>query len=207
MAVLPNLQRYLPHEQVDAIFISHEHWDHCLDLYPLFLAAFSGLIPSRRCRSWRPQGLRSTSVRLTTRKGSLRCGRSFEFRAVEPGVDVEFGPFAMQTRLLPHWVPNLGMRLEADDTVLAYTGDTWTSREIETLAHEADVLIAEASWLNGQDEGRDPYLTARQAGIHAAAANVGRLLLAHFWPTNDREASREQASEVFDGRSCWPRKD
>jgi hypothetical protein len=24
MAVLPNLQRYLPHEQVDAIFISHE---------------------------------------------------------------------------------------------------------------------------------------------------------------------------------------
>jgi hypothetical protein len=24
MAVLPNLQRYLPHEQVDAIFLSHE---------------------------------------------------------------------------------------------------------------------------------------------------------------------------------------
>jgi ribonuclease BN (tRNA processing enzyme) len=62
------------------------------------------------------------------------------------------------------------------------------------------VLIAEASSLNGQDEGRNPYhLTARQAGIHAGAANVGRLPLAHFWPTNDREASREQASEVFDG--------
>jgi len=62
------------------------------------------------------------------------------------------------------------------------------------------VLIAEASWLNGQDEGREPYhLTARQAGIHAAKANVGRLLLAHFWPTNDREVSRAQAAEVFDG--------
>jgi ribonuclease BN (tRNA processing enzyme) len=134
--------------------------------------------------------------------------KSFEFRAVEPGVDVELGPFAMQTRLLPHWVPNLGVRLEADDTVLAYTGDTWTSREIETLAHEADVLIAEASWLNGQDEGRGPYhLTARQAGIHPAAANVGRLLLAHFWPANVGEALASRHRRCSMPRSCWPRKD
>jgi ribonuclease BN (tRNA processing enzyme) len=31
------------------------------------------------------------------------------------------------------------------------------------------------------------------------AANVGRLVLAHFWPTNDREVSREQAAEVWGG--------
>src|SRR6266511_1133876 len=40
MAVVPNLQRYLPHEQIEALFISHEPWDHCLHLYPLFLARF-----------------------------------------------------------------------------------------------------------------------------------------------------------------------
>src|SRR4029450_1981680 len=40
MAVLPNLQRYLPPEQADAFFISPEHGDHCLDLYPLSLARF-----------------------------------------------------------------------------------------------------------------------------------------------------------------------
>jgi ribonuclease BN (tRNA processing enzyme) len=200
MAVLPNLQRYLPHEQVDAIFISHEHWDHCLDLYPLFLARFFRADPIPPLPILAPAGVFDRLAALEDEEGVLEMQKSFDFRAVEPGVDVELGPFAVHTRLLPHWVPNLGVRLESDDTVLAYTGDTGTSGEIETLAHEADVLIAEASWLNGQDEGRDPYhLTARQAGIHAAAANVGRLLLAHFWPTNDREASREQASEVFDG--------
>jgi ribonuclease BN (tRNA processing enzyme) len=46
MAVLPNLQRYLPHEQIDAIFISHEHWDHCLDLYFEVHAACLGLSPA-----------------------------------------------------------------------------------------------------------------------------------------------------------------
>lgn len=200
MAVLPNLQRYLPHEQVDAIFISHEHWDHCLDLYPLFLARFFRADPIPPLPVLAPAGVFDRLAALEDEEGILEMRKSFEFRAVEPGVDVELGPFAMHTRLLPHWVPNLGVRLEADDTVLAYTGDTGTSGEIETLAHEADLLIAEASWLNGQDEGRDPYhLTARQAGIHAAEANVGRLLLAHFWPTNDREVSREQAAEVFDG--------
>ena len=133
-------------------------------------------------------------------EGAGEIRKSFEFRKVEPGVDFEVGPFAVRTSLLPHWVPNLGVRLEAENRALAYTGDTGTSRDIETLAREADVLIAEASWLDGQDEGRDPYhLTARQAGIHAVGANVGGLVLAHFWPTNDREVSREQAAEVWEG--------
>jgi ribonuclease BN (tRNA processing enzyme) len=200
MAVLPNLQRYLPHEQIDAIFISHEHWDHCLDLYPLFLARFFHPDPLPPLPVFAPAGVFDRLAAMEDEEGVVEIRKSFEFREVEPGVDFEVGPFAVRTSLLPHWVPNLGVRLEAEDRVLAYTGDTGTSRDIETLAREADVLIAEASWLDGQDEGRDPYhLTARQAGIHAVGANVGRLVLAHFWPTNDREVSREQAAEVWEG--------
>jgi ribonuclease BN (tRNA processing enzyme) len=200
MAVLPNLQRYLPHEQIDAIFISHEHWDHCLDLYPLFLARFFRPDPLPPLPVLAPAGVFDRIAAMEDEEGVAEIRKSLEFREVEPGVDFELGPFAVRTSLLPHWVPNLGVRLEAEDTALAYTGDTGTSSDIETLAREADVLIAEASWLDGQDEGRDPYhLTARQAGIHAVGANVGRLVLAHFWPTNDREVSRQQAAEVWEG--------
>jgi ribonuclease BN (tRNA processing enzyme) len=147
-----------------------------------------------------PAGVFDRLAAMEDEEGVVEIRKSFEFREVEPGVDFEAGPFAVRTSLLPHWVPNLGVRLEAEDRALAYTGDTGTSKDIETLARRADVLIAEASWLDGQDEGRDPYhLTARQAGIHAVGANVGRLVLAHFWPTNDREVSREQAAEVWEG--------
>jgi ribonuclease BN (tRNA processing enzyme) len=42
-------------------------------------------------------------------------------------------------------------------------------------------------------------LTAREAGQAAAAAGARRLLLSHFWPDNDRQASRVAASAVFGG--------
>src|SRR6266511_5082178 len=146
MAVLPNLQRYLPHEQIDAMFISHEHWDHCLDLYPLFLARFFRPDPLPPLPVLAPAGVFDRIAAMEDEEGAVEIRKSFEFREVEPGVDFEVGPFAVRTSLLPHWVPNLGVRLEAEDTALAYTGDTGTSSDIEALAREADVLIAEASW-------------------------------------------------------------
>jgi ribonuclease BN (tRNA processing enzyme) len=42
-------------------------------------------------------------------------------------------------------------------------------------------------------------LTAREAGEYAQAAGARRLLLTHFWPGIDRDASLRQAAETFDG--------
>src|SRR5512132_2245969 len=71
MAVLPNLQRYLPHEQIDAIFISHEHWDHCLDLYPLFLARFFRDEPIPPLPVLAPAGVFDRLAALEDREGVL----------------------------------------------------------------------------------------------------------------------------------------
>jgi len=35
--------------------------------------------------------------------------------------------------------------------------------------------------------------------VHAREAGAGLLLLTHIWPTSDREISRAQAAEEFDG--------
>lgn len=71
---------------------------------------------------------------------------------------------------------------------------------MEVLARGADVLVAEASWLDDQGEGEPPiHVTARQAAQHAVRADVPRLVPSHFWPTNNRELSRAQAAEAFDG--------
>ena len=51
----------------------------------------------------------------------------------------------------------------------------------------ADVLLCEASFLDGPDLPPDLHLTARQAAEHAARAGVGRLVLTHLVPWNDRE--------------------
>jgi ribonuclease BN (tRNA processing enzyme) len=194
-----NLQLHVPYEKLDAVVISHEHIDHCIDLYPMYIA-----------RSFHPEplpplplyGHKRVFERLTAledAEGAAEMRRIFEVHEVEPGQDFEVGPFRVSAQLLPHWVPNLGMRFQADGTTLVYTGDTGPADELPKLAREADLLVSEASWMEVKP-GRDPYhLTAAQAGEHAARAGAARLLLSHFWPGSDREASRQQAAEAYDG--------
>ena len=94
----------------------------------------------------------------------------------------------------------MGMRITADGATVAYTGDTGPSEEIEALARGADVMVAEASWLDGQGERMGPiHLTSRQAAEHASRAGVPHLVLSHFWPTVDRDLSRAQAAEAYQG--------
>ena len=120
-----------------------------------------------------------------------------------PGPAYELGPFRLESRLLPHFVPNAGVRLSADGLTVAYTGDTGPDPGLAELGRDADVFVVEASDRNQQDRsaptGPQMHLTARQAGEAAAAADAHRLLLTHFWPENDRELSRASAGEVYGG--------
>ena len=196
-ATLPRLLGLIGAEQVDAVFISHGHPDHCADLNPLLRA--------RTLRDDKPVPLpvyalpgALDAVLALDRPGMLDDAYvRHEFTA---GARLEIGPFQAETRLLPHWVPNAGVRLTAGGRVLAYTGDTGPSPEVVELARGADLLLAEASYVDQVPEDSEHDLTsARQAGRQAAEAGVGRLLLTHFWPGTDRTAARAAAGAGYDG--------
>jgi ribonuclease BN (tRNA processing enzyme) len=71
------------------------------------------------------------------------------------------------------------------------------------LAAGADVLLCEATWPSRGPGGIAPspgiHLTGREAGEHAAAAGVGRLLLTHIAVWHDPDEVLAEAKEVFDG--------
>jgi len=67
------------------------------------------------------------------------------------------------------------------------------------LADGADVLLSEASFVDGPGLPPDLHLTARQAGQHAARAGVGELVLTHLVAWNDPAVSMRQAAEAFTG--------
>jgi ribonuclease BN (tRNA processing enzyme) len=60
-----------------------------------------------------------------------------------------------------------------------YTGDTGPCPDVVALAAGADVLLAEAAHPDRPGLPPDLHLTGREAGEHAVAAGVGRLLLTH----------------------------
>ena len=106
------------------------------------------------------------------------------------------GPFELSGLLLPHHVPNAGIRLETDGLVLAYTGDCGPNPRLAELGRDADLFIVEAT----DRPGHSPHLmTSADAGRWAARAGARRLMLTHFWPGNDRARAVSAARVHFDG--------
>jgi ribonuclease BN (tRNA processing enzyme) len=117
------------------------------------------------------------------------------------GGRLDIGPFHAQTRLLPHWIPNAGIRLTAGGRVLAYTGDTGPSPDVVELARGADLLLAEATYVDQVPEDSWRYLTsARQAGRQARDAEVRHLVLTHLQPGTDATAAQAAARDGYDGQ-------
>ena len=62
----------------------------------------------------------------------------------------------------------------------------------------ADLLISESSLLTSYGFPEiSSHLTAKQAGIIAKEANVGALMLTHFWPDELPEKYVEEAKSIF----------
>lgn len=197
MGTLSNLQLRVPHERLDALLMTHEHLDHCLDLAPLTVARVFHPEPLPPLPLYAPAGVFDRVAALESEQRRQEMRALYDVR--EPGDAFEVGPFRITTLELPHMVRNLGFRLEAGGAAVAYTGDTGPSEEIEVLAKGVDLLMSEASWEDDDGILVEGHLTARQAAEHAAAAGAGSLLLTHFWQTVNRDRARELAVAAFHG--------
>jgi ribonuclease BN (tRNA processing enzyme) len=189
---MANLQRHVALGEVDAVAVSHRHFDHFLDLYPYFLAMRydrPGKVPL-----FAPPGMFEHALHLEEDLGEV-----FDPRVIEPGATFEAGPFRLRTAPMRHPVPTLGMRIEADGRVLAYTADTGPCDEAVEVARGADLLLSEATWLDPRPSLGPIHLTAEEAGQLAARAEAGRLVLTHIWPATDRDRVAERAAAVFAG--------
>jgi ribonuclease BN (tRNA processing enzyme) len=197
-ATFPQLLKHTTAEALDAVIFTHGHPDHCADLNPLLRArALGGNNPPPLPLFCPPRAL--NAVLALDRPGMLDS--AYTATEFEPGESFAIGPFRVETRLLPHWLPNAGLRLTAESSeTLVYTGDTGPSPAIVELAEGADIFIAEATYPEHVPADSTAFLSsAAQAGRYAAAANVGQLLLAHLHPGQSREESLNAARRSYSG--------
>lgn len=188
---------------VDAVIVTHQHADHMLDLHGLFRARWFGRRGAPALPLYAPPGVLDQVMGLEEDdRGAVR--RVFRWHRLPAG-PYEVGPFLLESWALPHFVLNAGVRLSSPDLTVAYTGDTGPDPALAVLGRNADLFVVEATDPYQQrattpaPKGRTMHLTARSAGEVAADAHARRLLLTHFWPGNDREASRAAARAAFAG--------
>ena len=198
-ATLPRLLEYIDAADVDAVLVTHGHPDHCADLNPLLRARVLSDHPPAPLPAYALPGALDAVLALDTRM--FARSDPVAVTDIEPGRPFAIGAFSVETRLLPHYIPNAGVRLTAGGATVAYTGDCGADPGVVELARDSDVLIADATYV---DDEIDPDVvgmlgTAREAGLQAEAAGTGRLVLTHLWPGTDPESSRAAARAGFAG--------
>jgi ribonuclease BN (tRNA processing enzyme) len=191
---LPRLLEHCPGGAVDAVVITHEHSDHCVDLNGLFRARYLGDDRARISLYSTPGVL--TRVAGLEPEGEL--AEVFDIHAL-PG-SYEFGPFRLDSVSLPHLVPNAGVRLSTVEHTVAYTGDTLPDAALAELGTDADLYIVNASAPEPPPPGtRRAVLSAAEAAEWAERARAKRLLLSHFRPGIDRAEVVARAARSFTG--------
>ena len=193
------LQRSIGLLDIDAVYVSHLHADHCLDLVGLSYARrYHPDGETRPLPVYGPAGLADRICAAFEAPPPDRLAPVYDFREVPVGTR-SIGPFHVTTARMNHPVECHGLRVEADGRSLVYSGDTGATPRLVALAEGADVLLCEASWPDAPDRPGGLHLSGREAGEHAAAAAVGRLLLTHVVPWADRDGIAEEARRGYDG--------
>lgn len=185
---------------VEAVLISHLHPDHCFDVAGFYVARrYHPDGPRPRIPVYGPRGI---GARLAQAYGIDRpegMQQEFEFHEWFDGAAYDIGPLRVTVARVAHPVECYAMRVEHGGRSLVYSGDTAPSDALVSLARGADLLLCEASYVEGTDNRPGLHLTGREAGEHAAKAGVGRLVLTHIPPWYDAAQALEGATTAFEG--------
>ncbi|MER7998586.1 MBL fold metallo-hydrolase [Streptomyces sp. NPDC095613] len=198
---LGELQRHIGLYDLDAIFLSHLHADHCIDMCGYFVARYYRF-DGGRCDAIPVYGPEGTEQRLTTAYADTPSDKSmsevFDFRTLEAG-SFRIGPLSVRTERVAHPVETFAIRIEHGGRSLTYSGDTGVCDPLVELARDTDLFLCEAAYTYGKEDIAGLHLNGREAGAHAARAGARRLVLTHIPPWTDAERNLADARAVFQG--------
>ncbi|MGH2758327.1 MAG: MBL fold metallo-hydrolase [Actinomycetota bacterium] len=193
------LQQVISYGDIAALVLTHGHADHVADVLPLMYAlGFDPVTPvAAALPVYAPVDV-ETSLKWPLGGRSLEMFKSvFEFRHIkEPFTfgDMRFASFSTR-----HPAETHGLRVSVGDRSVVYTSDTALYPELADDCRDADVLICEATYVDGVEAAPGVHLWARQAGQVARDAGAKRLILSHIWSTFDPEQAVREAAEEYDG--------
>lgn len=186
-----HLQEHVSVDDLDAVVITHEHPDHCVDVYGLHILLRYGL-DRAGFPIFGPEGLEGHLGQLVDGD----WGDTFAWHTIDEGACTTVGEIVLRFSRTDHPPPTYAVEASAGGKRLVYTADTGPRWTVGAFAAGADLVLSEATYLDGKAPAYQ-HLTAREAGIGAREAGARRLVLTHLWPGVDRRAAVAEGSEAF----------
>ncbi|CAA9400808.1 MAG: Metal-dependent hydrolases of the beta-lactamase superfamily III [uncultured Nocardioides sp.] len=195
---LGQLHRYADPLQVDAVFLSHLHADHCLDMCGYYvMRKYHPTGAQPRIPVWGPADTPGRMARAYDLPLDPGMSEEFDFRP--HGGPVGIGPVVVETLPVVHPVDAFATRVTVGGRSLVYSGDTGPCDQLTAFADGVDVLLCEASFRDAETNPPELHMTGSECGTTAAAAGVGRLVLTHVPPWHDRQTAYAEARTTWDG--------
>lgn len=188
-----NLLGYIDYPELDAIVLTHDHPDHTTDV---FMAYHARLYGQKEALPKIP--LFAPQQTLDKLLAFASVDEAFDLHPVTSQQSVELGGATISFHRMAHPGETLGVRVEFDGGVFAYSADSGPDGELDALSKDADVFICEVTFQKG-DEGWDGHMLASEAAEIAARNNVAHLVLTHLPPSRDLGLSLQQAHASAEG--------
>lgn len=220
------LQAGIAPAEIERLFLTHLHYDHCVDYSHLVLCRWSepretaanlrvtGPVGTRRMTDllFGPDGVWAADVatRPPAATGNQWTDPCPAVAEVGHGATVEGNGWRVHAAEVEHFRPHLvalAYRIEAGERSIVLGGDSGPSGALVALAGGADVLVHMSYYLDGTEVSPQ---TARFCSSHldaartAQAARAGTLILVHVDERIDRpdvlDRMVTEARAVFDGQ-------
>lgn len=193
--VVSKLQNFTSLEKLNAVILSHYHHDHIADLgvlqYGRMIKGILGEVDKELPIYGHIQD--QDNFEKLTREGVTK-GIAYSSEQT-----LQAGPFSIQFMRTNHPTVCYAMRLTAGDNSVVFTADTTYMEEFIDFSSNADLLIAESSFYDGQDAAPAGHMTCTEAAAIAQRANVGQLLLTHLPHFGNVDELLVQASSLYKG--------
>lgn len=191
-ATLIELEKKIDPLKLDAVVLSHYHYDHIADVG--VLQYYRQLHSSKEAKPILPIYGNEEDPRHFEELNLAGISKGYGY--AEETI-LHLGPFTLTFLPTIHPVPCYAIRIhdEVSGNDLCFTGDSGYLPELADFAHGAKVFLADTYLFNGH-ERHVAHLTAGEAGELAVKAAVEQLILTHLPQEGDLEVLKYQAQEA-----------
>lgn len=190
--VLARLSRHCSWDELDAVVLSHLHFDHMSDMLPMqYALQFHPRKPLPVYAPAEPENIRS-----------MLNAPVFDLHRIHASLDLQIGNMRLRFAPTRHPVECYAVRVECEGRVFGYTGDSNTLPELADFLSGADVLLADAGLSDADWKETAPHFSSRICAELANAANAKHLLLTHLNPRYTTEELESEAHTLRPEARC-----
>lgn len=191
--VVSSLQKVVDLGKLDAVLITHYHYDHCCDIGPL---QYARQIKTQLGEINNPLPIYAPNGDFFNllKWEDYTYGESFNEDS-----NLNLGPFEISFIKNNHPIEAYSVKIKCDNKIFSFTSDTSYFDELTSFFNESDLLIAECSFYAHMDGTKAGHLNSAQVGELAKKANVNKLILTHLPHFGNHEDLIAQAKQYYNG--------